>query len=158
MGSNPMRVTFSEIFLSFGGIYGMKKCHKCQKKKPLKDFPKNKSRVDGRSETCLDCKREYNRLHYENNKQYYIDKAGKAKQKLREWLIELKQKTGCGRCPESHSACLQFHHKDPAQKEFEICDALLTRGKDKILAEIEKCEVLCANCHLKLHYDLRQEM
>jgi hypothetical protein len=51
-----------------------------------------------------------------------------------------------------HPACLVFHHVDPAVKDLAIADAL-RRGfaKKRILAEMAKCVVLCANCHIKLH-------
>jgi hypothetical protein len=49
--------------------------------------------------------------------------------------------------------CLQFHHIDPGTKEIELSTAI-SRGwsKKRILAEVAKCIVLCANCHLKHHW------
>jgi hypothetical protein len=71
---------------------------------------------------------------------------------LREWYAELKSALVCTRCGEDHPACLQFHHSDPSAKETSIADAV-RRGfsRKRVLAEIRKCEVLCANCHLKHH-------
>jgi hypothetical protein len=47
-------------------------------------------------------------------------------------------------------AALEFHHRDPEEKDFEIGS---TRGKSwsSIKAEIDKCDLLCANCHRELH-------
>jgi hypothetical protein len=58
----------------------------------------------------------------------------------------------CARCGEDHPACIVFHHRDPSEKEISIADAMrLGYGRTRILAEIAKCEVLCANCHTKHH-------
>jgi hypothetical protein len=71
---------------------------------------------------------------------------------LRAWFAELKSVLFCARCGENHPACLHFHHSDPAAKETTIADAV-RRGfsRQRLLAEIAKCDVLCANCHLKHH-------
>ena len=68
------------------------------------------------------------------------------------WYIELKSELACSRCDETHPACLQFHHTDPAMKEASLGIAI-RRGwsRNRVLAEIAKCEVLCANCHAKHH-------
>ena len=68
------------------------------------------------------------------------------------WFVELKSSLACARCPEAHRGCLQFHHADPTHKEVSIADAV-RRGwkRERILAELDKCEVLCANCHAKHH-------
>ncbi len=68
------------------------------------------------------------------------------------WLAEYKVVLSCQRCGENHPACLQFHHKDPAVKEIMVTDAIRRGwGRTRILAEVAKCEVLCANCHAKHH-------
>lgn len=71
---------------------------------------------------------------------------------LRKWLREYKTELHCNRCPENHPSCLDFHHKDPKEKELLLSKVVAAGwGKAKILAEMEKCEVLCANCHRKEH-------
>jgi len=68
------------------------------------------------------------------------------------WYVELKQQLVCGRCGEDHPACIQFHHTDPTTKERSVADAISRGwGRARILAEIRKCEVICANCHVKEH-------
>ena len=66
---------------------------------------------------------------------------------------EVRAKSSCKECGESHPACLDFHHRDPSQKEHVV--ALMgSRGlsPDKIFEELAKCDVLCANCHRKHHW------
>lgn len=50
---------------------------------------------------------------------------------------------------------LQFHHRDPSEKDFNISDGIWAIGKnvDEIIfkAEIDKCDLVCANCHFEIH-------
>ena len=60
----------------------------------------------------------------------------------------------CETCKEGHPAVLDFHHIND-DKEGNISRMVSdTISKDRILAEIDKCIVLCANCHRKLHWDI----
>lgn len=69
-----------------------------------------------------------------------------------DWFVELKTAIVCARCGESHPGCLQFHHADPKAKEVSVSDAVRRAwSRKRILAELAKCEVLCANCHAKHH-------
>ncbi len=72
-----------------------------------------------------------------------------------EWVKEFKKKCKC-QCGESHIATLDFHHIDPMKKEFQITN-VVHRGWSipKIKKEVEKCIVMCANCHRKLHWNIK---
>lgn len=62
-------------------------------------------------------------------------------------------KTKCSRCGETHPACLDFHHRNPGKKFASIADMVgRGYGVKSILKEIEKCDVLCSNCHRKEHF------
>jgi hypothetical protein len=69
---------------------------------------------------------------------------------IRKIFTTVIDKGSCAVCGESNPACLDYHHKNPEEKLFPICTAYNHSVKE-VLAEIEKCEVLCANCHRKLH-------
>ena len=71
---------------------------------------------------------------------------------IMDWYGELKGTLVCTRCPEAHPACLQFHHTDPSKKEVSVAEAVRRAwSRERIMAELAKCEVLCANCHAKHH-------
>ncbi|QCC55843.1 homing endonuclease associated repeat-containing protein [Natronorubrum bangense] len=73
----------------------------------------------------------------------------------RAWANELQRtRGGCNRCAEQDPACLDFHHVDEDEKEMAV-GKMISFGysRDRIKAEIEKCIVLCANCHRKEHYN-----
>ena len=59
-------------------------------------------------------------------------------------------KTQCLICGETEPVCLDFHHKNPNEKDFTI-GKRVSRSKDNLLMEINKCVCLCANCHRKVH-------
>jgi hypothetical protein len=65
-------------------------------------------------------------------------------------------KTGCVRCPETHPACLDFHHRDGEQKTLSIAAAVRKWPLERVLIEVGKCDVLCSNCHRKLHWAERR--
>lgn len=74
---------------------------------------------------------------------------------LRQFVRDYLADKSCSRCPENHIACLDFHHRDPDAKEFKINAAYERRySKAKIMKEIEKCDIVCANCHRKLHAEV----
>ena len=71
------------------------------------------------------------------------------KRNRRLWLDEYKATLSC-KCGESHPACLEFHHRDPSTKLFRISQAK-HESRERILIEMAKCDVICSNCHRKLH-------
>lgn len=60
------------------------------------------------------------------------------------------EKCGYNKC----EGALQFHHKDPTQKEFTVSQINLSKelNMNILYKEIDKCELLCANCHAEEHY------
>lgn len=131
----------------------MKKiCTKCSEEKLLDDFSNKQSSKDGKHSICKECTRKNNRLHYENNKQYYKDKSKKGKEELQKWYEDFKSKLVCSKCPESRWWVLDFHHRDPSKKEGNLRQVLFSKGKGKFLEEVNKCDVLCSNCHRDHHY------
>jgi hypothetical protein len=72
----------------------------------------------------------------------------------KKWVDDLKNKSKCVKCGENHPACLDFHHRDPEMKDNTISYLVAgTYSLDIIKKEIEKCDILCSNCHRKHHYD-----
>ncbi len=46
---------------------------------------------------------------------------------------------------------LEFHHKDPKEKDFSMSHGGETRSWDKIKIELDKCNLVCSNCHKEIH-------
>ena len=95
-----------------------------------------------------ECKMDYIR----RNKEYYRAKNNEQRQKIRQHILEYKQRNSCIVCFENDPVCLQFHHRDPSKKEISIAN-VVSRGWSikRLEKELEKCDLMCANCHFKYH-------
>lgn len=78
------------------------------------------------------------------------------RKRAKEWLVKWLQQQKCVRCGMDDWRILQFHHRDPSQKEFSVGVGVGRYGKSKLLKEMAKCDVLCPNCHALHHYLERQ--
>ena len=92
------------------------------------------------------------RWHY-SHREASAKKSRRWRACLRAWVREEKATSdGCVRCGESDVACLDFHHLDDVEKDLAVNEmVLMGRAKDAIRAEIERCELLCTNCHWREH-------
>lgn len=88
---------------------------------------------------------------YSDRRQYLIKAVHKRRKRIREKAIEYKggkcEKCGYDRCMEA----LEFHHYDPSKKDFSISNRGYTRSWETVKQELDKCNILCANCHRELH-------
>jgi hypothetical protein len=99
--------------------------------------------------------RAYERAWYARNAEQAKAKVKARKQALVAWFRDYKATVRCTRCGEDHPATLDFHHRNPDEKDFAAFEiSHRSWGKARILREIAKCDVLCANCHRKLHYTM----
>ena len=97
------------------------------------------------------------RKHYEKNKAKVIEATTKyAKRGKEKWDL-YKSSLKCARCSENHIACMDFHHIDPSEKEYEVSALVSSKMFTKAYKEIKKCIVLCSNCHRKLHYEEKEQ-
>lgn len=89
------------------------------------------------------------REHYARNKKKYYERNKKKRDDLRDWLISLKKGKPCSKCSGLfHFKALDWHHINSSDKVFNISNAITHMfSKEKILEEIDKCELICANCH-----------
>lgn len=86
-------------------------------------------------------------------KRYLNFKISECRRKVKLKAIEYKggkcQKCGYNKCPGS----MTFHHLDPSQKEFGISNGGNSRSFEKIKPELDKCILLCHNCHGEVHFE-----
>lgn len=71
--------------------------------------------------------------------------------KKREWLAAYKAERGCSRCPERDPICLDFHHRAGKQTGDRWISLMTGWSLARIQKEVAKCDVICSNCHRKLH-------
>jgi hypothetical protein len=80
-------------------------------------------------------------------------KAAVAKRRKKVRLMAVEYGGGCCQIC-AYKKCnraLGFHHKDPTKKDFGLSASGLTRSWDKTKAELGKCILVCANCHMEIH-------
>lgn len=97
---------------------------------------------------------------YLENKQSLIDKQRIKRNEIRSWFrAEILSKAKCLKCGENHPAAMDFHHRVPSEKEAPLGEMIAKKySREKILAEIAKCDVLCANCHRIHHWEERNKV
>lgn len=99
----------------------------------------------------------YNRNYYLTHKTQASKRRDKLRDRNKAYVLEVKSKSGCEECGETHIACLDFHHDGSDEKEDNIANGIFFWGLDTLKKEIAKCRVLCSNCHRKHHWKERQE-
>jgi hypothetical protein len=96
---------------------------------------------------------EYHRNWYQKNKEAVLPRKRARQTKwvkfIRRVKDEIKLFTGCKHCGyDEHPRALDFHHRERSGKDFEVSTgAGAAISLAKLLSEISKCDVLCANCH-----------
>lgn len=127
----------------------MRRCSRCKIEKPLQEFNYKFKKLGIRQKACRECTRVEIRNHYDNNREYYLQKAQKRnkiiRDRNRDYILNYLATHVCVDCGENDPIVLEFDHT--GNKEFDI--ALLKRDHSLIdlEAEIKKCEVRCSNCH-----------
>ena len=112
---------------------------------------------------CILCGKEFITNNYARKYCYDCSPEGVSpkialrykKRALKHQLVKYKG----GKCEHcGYNACegaLQFHHRNPQEKDFTIAHVNLNGDMislEKLYQEIDKCSLLCANCHFEQHY------
>ena len=112
------------------GVYSQPKCKVCGDEEPKNFWPKMKT-------TCRSC---------------HGADIGRRVIEAREAAIDYKGGK-CEHCGyDKYRGALEFHHKDPTQKDPTGLRAI---KKERLFAEVDKCILLCSNCHREEHGRLR---
>jgi hypothetical protein len=132
----------------------LKQCSLCKKEKPLSEFPWKNKNKGIKHRRCKPCNREYNRNYYHTSgeKTKQIKRVKQRKLKIKEQYKEWKTQQKCSICDENAPECLDLHHKNPEEKDFNISEYGTAVGSwRRLQKELDKCVVLCSNCHRKVH-------
>ncbi len=129
-------------------------CSKCKKDLDVTSFS---SRGGGKlHKQCKVCKAKAIKRHYKKNKPDYIERAKKKnverKSKITEILNEIKS-VPCKDCNVKYPPHIMDFDHVCGEKYMNIADMRCRLSSfDKILKEVEKCEVVCSNCHRERTY------
>lgn len=160
LGESPTKAAYEELGLTPASatiIRVMGSWNDAKRMTNLKTEPSTGSRVrpppegvsipEGVDWSDLTVDQRWHYRHSDRNARRTLDR----RRRLRNWLRIHKSTLGCSACGESEPACLDFHHVT-GEKERSVTE-MITFGYSAaaIHQEIEKCEVLCANCHRHEH-------
>jgi hypothetical protein len=123
-------------------------CTTCEKDKEPEEFSWKNKAAGKYNVVCKVCQRAYAKEHYKRNVQYYVKKGKRARKKARKenytlvyfYLLEHP----CVRCGEADPRVLDFHH---TRDKVATISEMIGGSQEMLVKEIEKCIVLCANCH-----------
>tara|TARA_Y100000310_G_scaffold313567_1_gene362054 strand:+ start:897 stop:1304 length:408 start_codon:yes stop_codon:yes gene_type:complete len=105
--------------------------------------------------------RAYGYDHYHRNREQYIQRSKVRSTRIRKEhnlrIREIKEASPCVDCGVSYPSCvMQFDHMPGTVKRFNLAD-MGDRSWTTVLAEIRKCEIVCANCHAVRTHKRRAE-
>jgi hypothetical protein len=107
--------------------------------------------MTGRPVTNNRCTETNKRLYKDRSDEYKLRVKERQKQ-IRLKIAEIKLSAGCSKCGYNKSAkALQFHHTNDDKEHNVSRMAAQGRALRSILVEIEKCVIVCANCHAEIH-------
>jgi hypothetical protein len=106
--------------------------------------------LQGKKFRCKSCNKEYQAKWYKDNKEIQCrnvkDNKKRNKEDNRNYILEYLNKNPCKMCGESDILVLEFDHL--ANKKNNISEMIGGgHSLETLKKEIEKCQVLCANCH-----------
>lgn len=124
----------------------MRFCKSCESHKDEQDFNR---KGNGYQSQCRLCQRSWYKKYYDEvpkERERLLLKNKEAKNKIREKIKKIKEETPCTDCGKHFPYfVMDFDHQ--RNKEFTISTNIYKKSWSDIEKEIEKCELVCANCH-----------
>lgn len=136
----------------------MKVCSTCRRSLPLDAFNVRSASRDRRQAVCRECNAARARRYYaenlEKHRRAVADQVARTRAKNLERIGAYLLIHPCVDCGESDVRVLDFDHRDGTEKSAEVMKlAKAAYSWARVMAEIEKCDVRCRNCHAKVTYE-----
>jgi hypothetical protein len=126
-------------------------CTKCKFEKDLQSFHTRKQSKDGLAFWCRECFKSHWKKRYYENHEHYRNNHSESRSKLREQnarkVFEYLATHPCLICGECDPIVLEFDHRVRSDKIESVSMLIRNSSWKRIELEIQKCDVLCANCH-----------
>ena len=129
-------------------------CTKCKRELPIENFRWKNKANNKRHSQCKECQSKQEKQHYKESltrKKSVISTQQNMLERNTAFLNEIKS-CGCAKCGDKRLYVLDFHHKDKALKDGTINHFRKSASLENLKNEVDKCIVLCANCHREFHY------
>jgi hypothetical protein len=123
-----------------------RRCGCCEQELPVSAFARYGT---GYQSYCRVCKRKYDAAWYRANKARRQAKVRMDRHRHTQWLDSLKQGKPCADCGRTYPPyVMEWDHLPGTEKALVLADVRrAAHAKERVLAEIAKCELVCANCH-----------
>jgi hypothetical protein len=137
-------------------------CDHCKQEKDIEEFNWKYKALGVRHKTCRECMKWFVRRYFQGNAhdehlRNVNERKKVAREVARQYVFDYLKTHPCVKCGESDPRVLDFHHRDPVQKETEVSKMVVNGlSLGRLQQEMDKCDVLCANCHRKLTIDERK--
>ncbi|MBO6576503.1 MAG: hypothetical protein JJ896_12815 [Rhodothermales bacterium] len=131
-------------------ISSTKRCGRCARIKSREEFHRNRARKDGLQSACKECQRSYVQAHFDADPAYYRKKASKRNRVVRadiRKLIRGAKAVPCSDCGVRYPYYVMDFDHVRGKKRFNVGEGLATHSPAVVRREIDKCDVVCANCH-----------
>lgn len=109
-------------------------CSNCERYLAIASYDKQANGLKSQCKNCLKNRQKRIRINY--------------KQEMVDYLGGKCQNCGYNKC----LAALDFHHNDPRIKTITLSQRINNKPSEKTYLELDKCTLLCANCHRTVHY------
>ena len=119
----------------------IKICNTCEEEVPHSDYYPRKTVKDGIGNSCKKCVIKKQHLRVKKRKRELFEYKGGE----------------CFRCGiVDDPSFYDMHHRDPALKKFRVGMSYSIR-KEEVYKEVDKCDMLCPNCHRRAHMRMRDD-
>ncbi len=116
-------------------------CPRCKKQVETKKFYQRRGKENS-STYCRDCT---------------TDSTLDRMRKIKTLMIEYKGGC-CAKCGyKKYQGALEFHHLNPKEKDFSPSHLKKYKFDERMKSELDKCILVCANCHREIHHELKQK-
>ena len=126
-------------------------CSACGEDKPAAAFSFADAARRSLNSYCRPCHAAYRHAHYLANKADYVRRAiaqlNAHRVQNRRGVLAYLSTHPCVDCGIVDRRVLEFDHRDPSQKLAHVGKLIMGKRWARVLAEIEKCDVRCVNCH-----------
>lgn len=131
-------------------------CGRCARELPIAAFRRH---GEGYQSYCRGCQKEYDAAWYQANKAKRRAKVKEDRYVYLAWLDSLKEGRPCADCAQTFPPyVMEWDHLPGTRKAFSVADTRRAAfGKARVMAEIAKCELVCANCHRERTFRRRRQ-
>lgn len=153
----PVGKGIRQVVYTFSCGSEVKGCGKCMSWLPLDSFSKDSSSRTGYCGWCKDCSSRTTRSHYKRwkeDKEWVDNKRERGRYLARKAKARAVDYMGnrCHDCGLSYPDCVYDFHHLSGDTKVDNPSAILKRNWESAKEELDKCIMVCANCHRKRHF------